>query len=249
MASPYGFQFTATLDPEIFILKGFISLDSSGVVLNTAGGTNKDQDDDALLFPRGLTVAKSATGIYAVTLAEGWVKLDDVSATPYVPASQATLIGTVDLRGLTLSSLNGLTLQTDADVGSNYTTTFTTPSSIADIAAQINAGNAGTSVLASIVTDASGAQHLKIVSTTQGSTSTLVVAGASTADTVLGISNTAQTGQPLGSFVVTGFNPQGVQRGYQPAQTITLLYQAGGTVASLAGCGFWVKLMLCNTQR
>lgn len=103
-----------------------------------------------------------------------------------VPAkTQATIVGTVDLTGLTLSTLNTTTLKLTADTGGLQTVTFTTPSSVQDIADQINAGT--TNMTASI----RSGKYLVIVSDTLGSSSTLAVDATSTADTILGLSGSA----------------------------------------------------------
>lgn len=249
MASYRYYQFSGALDAELVFLSGVILTDASGNVLNANPATANNQYGSPLVLPKGIASAVHTTsGLYRLTLEQAWYGLASAEAIPITPlaGAQATVLGTVDLTTLTLSTLNGLTLQTDADVGSNYTTSFTTPSSIADIAAQINAGNGGTSVVASIVTSITGAQYLKVVSGTLGAASTLAIASASTGDTALGMSNTTATAQGLGSLTVAGYNPRGKAIDYQPAQTIDLLYAVAGVGQSIVSGGFKYGLWLKN---
>jgi hypothetical protein len=91
----------------------------------------------------------------------------------------ASLRGTVDLTGITLSSLNTLTVIANPDGAGSQTTILTTPTSVADIATQINA-TAGT-LVARIV----AGRYLQLEGAVTGTTGTLDV-GAGTANTILG---------------------------------------------------------------
>lgn len=249
MASVNSFP-ARNLDPGVYLVSGLILTDSSGDPTNDNDGSVLDADGDALRWPRGIElVDRTATGLYEVTLSDQWHKLVGAVVTPVMLRPHATLIGTVDLNGLTLSALNGLTLKLDGDVGAQYTTTFTTPSSIQDIADQINAGNAGTSVFADIVTDDDGAKYLRVISTTYGGASTLVSDASSTGDGTLGISNSAQTAGKIGAFKVLTQNTKGRQVGYNAAKTIVLLYEdEASAAADLKSGGFYVQLWLRNSK-
>lgn len=104
-----------------------------------------------------------------------------------VPAqAKATIDGDVDLTGLTLASLNGLTLILTPDGGGGpQTITFTAPANVADIAVQANTQT--TLMTFSIIQG----KYLRIESDTEGPTSSLSIDTASTADMVLGVSGTA----------------------------------------------------------
>jgi hypothetical protein len=135
------------------------------------------------------------------------------------PATRGELVGTVDLTGVTLSALNGLTFITTIDGVGAGTTTFTTPSSILNIAVQINTtiGSKGT---ASIVSG----RYLRIVSATTGTSSTVLI-GAGTADATLGFTNT-QTNSGLAApwqDIVCEFH--GV---VDPAHNYNVLWYPGG---------------------
>lgn len=119
------------------------------------------------------------------------VNLDGGTAYPYqylydIPAeTHATIDGTIDLTGITLSTLTGSTLILDEDVGVAQTVTFTLPANVADIAVQINAQT--TNVTGTIIQG----MYLRIVSDTVGVASMLSVDASSTADTLLGVSGIA----------------------------------------------------------
>lgn len=120
-------------------------------------------------------------GRFKVAL-DGYTYGDEID----IPApTQATIVGTVDLTGLTLSTLNTTTLKLDEDTTTLQTVTFTTPTNVQDIADQINSGT--TNITASI----RSGKYLVIVSDTIGSSSTLSVDATSTADTILGVSGSA----------------------------------------------------------
>ncbi|MEO7329443.1 MAG: hypothetical protein ABI193_12745 [Minicystis sp.] len=109
-----------------------------------------------------------------------------------VPAeAKATVTGTVNLKLLTLATLNALTLIVTSDLGGPTTCTFTTPTDIADIAVQVNAALTAIATARIIGGDK---KYLQIESKTPGGSSTLLVAAASTADLTLGMSNTAASG-------------------------------------------------------
>ncbi|HEV8462073.1 MAG TPA: hypothetical protein VGQ38_15340 [Gaiellaceae bacterium] len=111
---------------------------------------------------------------------------------PIPPAPQAVLIGTVDLTGLTLSTLNAETLKITPDDHAQITVTFTAPTSVADVIDQINTQltSGGTAARAILYQG----KFLKLYSATHGTGSTLAVDATSTADTTLGISNTPAAG-------------------------------------------------------
>lgn len=116
--------------------------------------------------------------------------LDGVTygATIDIPArTKATIIGTVDLSGITLSTLNATTLKLDGDVGALTTCTFTTPSDVDDIAVQLNAVFNAVDITTSI----RAGRYLVLESDTEGSGSTLSVDSSSTADAILGVSGSA----------------------------------------------------------
>lgn len=249
MASNLTFQFTASPHRGLVLLEGFLATDSSGLVTNS--GTTKDQDGDFLLQPRGFSVAKHATqtGLYIITLSEAWVKLMAIEVQPQIPKNQAqaTLLGTVDLTGVTMSTLTGKTLKLDGDVGALVTCTFTLPANVADIAAQINtamaAGSSG--VRAEIVTSSTGAQFLRCYSQTWGTTSTLTADATSNGATILGIATgTTPAGQALGQFDVLDFNERGVVFNNSAPLQVQVLYNASGVGLNLVSGGFWVYLVL-----
>lgn len=139
--------------------------------------------------------AKVLTGGPVGTAVLG-LNLDGGLAYPYtfdVPAeAHATLIGTVDLTGITLSTLNATTLKIDEDTLTQQTVTFTTPSSVADIATQINAGTSN------ITADIIQGKYLRVVSDTAGTASTLAIDASSTGEAILGFSSGA------GNLTATG---------------------------------------------
>ncbi len=115
-----------------------------------------------------------------------------------IPAkSNATLVGSVDLTGVTLSTLNTTTLKVTASVGGLQTITFTTPSSIADIATQANAGSTG-------MTFSIANNRLKVIDDVTGSTSSLAIDATSTADTILGLSGTTTGAEATYAIPGTG---------------------------------------------
>lgn len=99
------------------------------------------------------------------------------------PAS-AALQGTADLSGITLSTLNTKVFKIDEDTTTEQTVTFTTPSSVDDIAAQINTQT--TNITASIVSG----RYLKLLSDTTGTGSAITV-GNGNANSILGFSTGA----------------------------------------------------------
>lgn len=231
------------------LFTGLVLTDASGNVLNANPATAKDQYGNDLVLPSGVSaISHVQAGLYRITFGQPWFGLSGAAFTPYTPidAVRATVRGTVDLTTLTLSTLNTQTLQTDADVGANYTTTFTTPTSIQNIADQINAGNGSTSVFASIDTSITGKKYLRVVSTTQGNTSTLAINTASTAKVTLGMATGTTTAQGLGSLTVAGYNTRGSDIDYQPAQTIDVLHAIAGVGASLVSGGFKYQLWMAN---
>lgn len=125
------------------------------------------------------------------------INLDGGLSYPYtfdVPAEgHATLDGTVDLTTLTLSTLNTTTLLVDEDTTTEQTVTFTTPSSVADIAAQINTQT--TNITASIIQG----KYLRLQSDTAGTASTLAINASSTGEAILGFSTGAGNMSATGS--------------------------------------------------
>ena len=99
--------------------------------------------------------------------------------------TQATMVGTVDLSGITLATLNTTTLIMAASAGGAQTVTFTTPADVADIAVQCNAQT--TNMTWSI----RSGRYLVCVDDVAGSGSSLSLNASSTGDTVVGMSGTA----------------------------------------------------------
>ncbi len=126
----------------------------------------------------------NAVGTYRISKDDGTTYGDDLE----IPAATAAeMIGTADLRTITLATLNGLTLIVDEDVdGGPQTITFTTPSDVADVAVQANAQTTG--ITASIV-----AGRLKLKSDTTGATSSIQIESG-TALTILGFTASTVTG-------------------------------------------------------
>lgn len=248
MASKPAFQFTATLDQDIFLIQGLILTDSSGDVRNINDGTVLDQDGDPLRFPRGITsVAKTAVGLYKVVLDDQWVKLVGFAATP-ISAFQAIVLGTVDLNTLTLSALNTLTLIIDDDASAAFTTTFTTPTSVADILVQILAAQTSASNTTStitLVTGPAGQKYLRIVSNTIGATSTQAISGTGRA--TLGLATTG-TGLLMPRIGILDQNVKGKIVGSLAAQTINLVVtKPDGTGTNVVSGGFYLNLKLKNS--
>lgn len=102
-----------------------------------------------------------------------------VDPPPQLPAS---IVGTVDLNTITLSSLNTLTVDlSDVDGSNPSAVTLTTPASVADLVAQIDAITGATASLVA-------GKYLKISGTTLGSTGSIANA-AGTANTLLGLAS------------------------------------------------------------
>ena len=260
MASHLGTQYLYQVGMgDLWVVKGLVLTDSSSVPLNINDGTVLDQDGDPLRIPNGVASITKATnfiGTYEIKLEQPWFKLLHVSATAMAPNSSATVIGTVDLTGVTLSTLNTKTLVlTDSATGA-VTTTFTTPSSISDIAAQINTAMAGKHTVADIVTSATGAQYLRIRDYTGGTTSVeTVAAGGNSSLTILGLTAATTNGQAMGSMVLQSWNPKGAgvaPRSASPAvplidaQSVTLVYEVAGVATALPSAGFSFELLLRN---
>lgn len=243
---------------ELWFIKGFVATDSSGVPTNINDGTVLDQDGEPQYLPNGvLSVTKvaNATGTYEIKLGQPWFKIRDAHAIACCPVPQATVVGTVAITGAVLTALDGLTLQTDASVGSNFTTTFATPATAQAVADQINANNSATSVFADIVTDTAGLSYLRVRDTAGGAASSLAIASASTGDTTLGMSNTTAHGQALGSMVLQSQNPKGsgvpafgTTDPLIDAQSVTLVFESAGVATALPSAGFYFKLTLSNTN-
>src|ERR1700689_4007907 len=203
MSSHLGNQFTYQVGMgSTWMVKGLVLLDGSGNPTNVNDDSVKDQDGDSLYIPnaiKSITKVAHATGTYELTLSEAWFKVRYASAVPVIPNSQATVIGTVDLTGVTLSTLNTKTLNLTDSATGTVTTTFTTPASISDIAAQINTAMSGKHTFADIVTAASGAQYLRIRDFTGGVASVeTVAAGSNSSLTILGLTAATTNGQAPG---------------------------------------------------
>jgi hypothetical protein len=263
MASYLGNQFINHIGlGEWWLLKGIVMTDSSGNPTNINDGSVLDQDGDPLKIPAGvtsITKVANATGTYELTLEQPWWKLKAASAMPILPTGgQATVIGTVDLTGVTLSTLNTKTLVlTDSATGA-VTTTFTTPSSIANIAAQINTAMAGKNTFADIVTSAAGGQYLRIRDTTGRAASVeTVAAGGNSSLAILGLTAATTNGVGLGDMVLQNWNPRGsgvALAGASPAaplidpQSVTFVYALNGVSTQLSSAGFSYELLLVNTS-
>ena len=106
---------------------------------------------------------------------------DEIPIAVRVPAA---FLSAIDLTGITLADLNGLTLIATSDIGGPITVTFTTPSSIEDIATQITTQSAvSTDEFAARIVSG---KYLQVYSLTDGAASTLSF-GAGTANTILGL--------------------------------------------------------------
>lgn len=127
-------------------------------------------------------VKAGALGTAVVRVAlDGATYGDDISVPTMLPAAFTSAI---DLTGITLADLNTLTLIATSDIGGPITCTFTTPSSVQDIADQITAAAAaGTDEFAAEIVSG---KYLRVYSLTDGSASTLSF-GAGTANTILGL--------------------------------------------------------------
>lgn len=238
--------------PDCYILGGeTIYTDSSGDVRNTASKATAPLDQHSLpmTFGKGIaSVAKISTGRYRITLLEGWFKLLSVVARPIVQLN-ARVTGTVDLSTIVLSTLDGTTLKTDGDVGALFTTTFTTPTDIADIAVQINAGAGGTSVVAEILTGANGtSKYLSVYSSTTGAASTLAIDATSTGDDELGMSNTTATSPALGQFDVSAHNVKSGGIDFVSAKTIEIAHViTGGVVGAFNSSAFILEIRVSKS--
>lgn len=120
------------------------------------------------------------TAVFRVSL-DGGTYGDEIPTVPELPGS---FTSAVDLTTLVLADLNTLTVIGTSDLGGPITTTFTTPSSVQDIADQITAAfAAGADEAAARIISG---KYLQIYSLTNGSASTLSF-GAGTANTLLGL--------------------------------------------------------------
>jgi len=148
------------------------------------------------LLVESLTEGLSSTLEIGAGTANTALGFTESASTPDTPAR---IVGTVDLTGLTLADLNGKTFILSSDLGGPYTTTFTTPTSVEDIADQINAVTT-TNAEASIEGD-----KLVIQSTTIGEDGELEI-GTGTANGDLGFNdNDTATGTDIpGSGTATG---------------------------------------------
>jgi hypothetical protein len=134
----------------------------------------------------------------ALGTATGRLALDGSTYGPTIDIplqTSAMVTGTVDMTGFTwgaAGTLDTLTLKADADVGPLTTCTFAAPADASAAVSQFNAAMvAGSSSARAQIVQG---RYWQTYSTTLGPSSTLVIDATSTADTVLGLSNTAATG-------------------------------------------------------
>lgn len=225
------------LEPGVVTVEGCIATDSSGDPDYADDGSVVDQDGEALLLPRGLeSVTKRQAGIYQFKFRSPWTKLRGYKIGTKQPLAQGFKLGTVDLRTVTLADVNTKTLLiTTSGSGGEQTVTFTTPSSIADIAVQINAVVANS---AEIITADTGAKYLRLRDVVLGSASSIAVNSTSTGDTLLlGVNGFAAiTGKDVGAATIVRENPRDadiVGTDYLAARTIDVAIadDAGGAHA------------------
>jgi hypothetical protein len=188
---------TATVPDDDY--DAYIAFVAGTTAIGTAGATYQTSLDNGITLS-AVAALGTATSI-TIPTPSGLVKLNlEPSESDIVALSNelrtkflahiifadlaAKMTGTVDLSGITLSTLNGQTFLVTSNVGGPDSVTFTTPSSIADIAVQINAVTTGDST-ASIV-----GNHLVMTGggTSLGTTSTLLL-GSGTANATLGFTN------------------------------------------------------------
>lgn len=229
----------------------FIATDANGDVTNAV--TAKDQYGQPMPVPCEVaSVVRTETGLYTITLSSEFYDLLEADAQPYTPYEllQGAVVGSVDLTKITLSTLNTQTLIIDDDVAASFTTTFTTPTSVANILTQIQAAQASnTSTLVQLVTNnVTGAIYLKVASKTLGSSSTMLITG--TARTTLGMGpGTTITGQKPLSLNLVGFNAKGVDLTVpatgmvRPAKSVQFLsLDSSFAVAAIKNGGFSANL-------
>jgi hypothetical protein len=248
------------LEGEVWNLQFFVKTNSSGVPINIDDGTVTDQDGDALHIPKEVeSVTKVRTGLYRVLLKHAWEKILFASAEAEIPNVEAEIVGTVDASGLTLSTLNTTTLKvTASDGGGETVVTFTTPSSVQDIADQLNTALIAdtNSARAEIVTTATKAgaiaKYVRLYDSLMGSASALSINATSTADTILGLTGTA-SGQDAVKMTCVDKNPKpwtlgGAGSHFKPARTVTFACtEDTGVAANVVSGGFNVLLKLKNS--
>lgn len=240
MPGNYNAYPVRSIDPSVWLVRGTILTDSAGAVLNAnPPPATLDQYGSLIRLPRGITSAKlttiadacGGTGIYRLNLETAWFKLLWAVATPYEPeANFGVIVGTVDLTGLTLSTLNTKVLGIAVDGGGASNTTFTTPATIQGIADQINATVAGS---AQIVTNTSGAQFLRVKRAAAKDGGTIQLSGNAAA--ILGVSTALTTALKSHTLRICNYNTRSTALNYQPAQSIDFLsmdYSGGFGVAS-----------------
>ncbi len=203
-----GFMKSLRLVPEVWIVAGWLPTDSSGDPDYADDGSVTDQYGEAVTLPPGLSsVTRLATGLYRFTFTDPWWKMGAGHVFGEQPKVQGRLLGTVAITSALFATLNTKTLLiTTSGSGGEQTITFTTPSSVQDIADQINAGIAPDA--AEILTDDDGNQYLSLYDVVFGSASSVAVNATSTADTVLGISNTASAGKDVPKACILRQNPR-----------------------------------------
>jgi hypothetical protein len=71
MADRYGYQFTSSLIPRVWLIDGYVSVGASGAVLNTAAGTNLDAAGQPIYLPKGVkSIVRSSAGLYVISLGD-----------------------------------------------------------------------------------------------------------------------------------------------------------------------------------
>lgn len=155
-----------------------------------AQGASGCFDDHTILVT---VTTGGANGVATASIAYDGSTAAETIIVPAEPAPH--LIGTVDLGGLTLSSLNSTTLVFTAPAA--LTVTFTTPTNVQGIADQINTqAIAGTSTIRAQISQGTGAnvgkQFLDLYTTNGGAGVSLTIdAPTSTGEAILGFSSGA----------------------------------------------------------
>lgn len=183
-----GAAVTSKTKRDLYIVSPTTSGGSCGSVTESPSGTGPTITVSGTPYynlPRVALkiVTAGAVGTAQFKLAKDGYTYQETLDVPAEPA--ATIIGTVDLTGVTLATLNATTLIANPDGAGDDTVTFTTPTSVSDIATQINAQATGWSAAIR------QGKYLVIYSDTGGTSSSLVVNASSTADTILGITGSA----------------------------------------------------------
>lgn len=174
------------------------------VTSNGAGGSatppGTNPDPYILMFQDIKHQIESAVAGTHVTMADGYLVIQETSPSSGVTlkagsaGGYATVVGTVDLNGLTYGAggtLDGKTLSLKHNGGGALATTFVAPANRAAVISQINANTVAGGITASI----NGANELVLTSSDAGATASInVFSGTSLA--LLGL--------PVATTVVTG---------------------------------------------